>query len=105
MLGKATEGTGSSIVFKASLSSSLINGIISEDDYKWMKAEYTKEILKIEKNMESTALDIRNIVVYRSERVKWLKDMRGLTVRARLDRAIIVRLIKSICVKAKGTLR
>ena len=91
---------GQAIFLKSSLYPSLIKGIINEEDYTEMTDFYADKIIALEKEIEIISLEMRSIVAQKQQRLRWLKDICSNHENL-LDRAIVVRLVDTVCVKGK----
>ena len=89
------------VMLKSSLSSSLVKGIVTTDDYAEMATAYTNEIIKLESNINTLITEIQSIVAHKNAQLDWLKTICKTMQVSDFDRAGIVRIVKSILVKSK----
>jgi hypothetical protein len=98
---KEQKNLNQALLFKSNLSSALMSGIINEEDYSYMKANYTNKIASLENTIELTAREIRDVISHRNEQLEWLDSICKFDDRNTFDRALIVRIVQSIHVRAK----
>lgn len=87
--------------FKSKLSSALMNGLISGNDYDHMKKEYSKEIIELEEKIDAKIRKVRSIMLYSDEYVYWLNEICQYADIHDFDRALAARVIKSIQIESE----
>ena len=90
--------------FTSKLRTTLLNGIISEEDYAWMKADYAAKIFSLKNEIDLLVRETQTIIMRREERVQWLFNISEFAEATTFDRAMIVRLVKNICVRSKNNI-
>ena len=76
--------------------------LINQDNYDWMKVDYSERILNIENRIEVISQEIKEVVIRKGEWIKWLDDMSKLVDMNIFDRTTIVRLVSKIYIIRKG---
>jgi len=90
--------------FKSSLYENMINGIISKDDYKSFKAKYLADEQRLRDAIGSLTVQLEDVLMGKSERLRWLEHFKHFSSLAELDRRTIANLIHSIHVMSKTDL-
>lgn len=101
LLEALNDKMGKVAFLKSSLSSSLVKGIVTTDDYAEMATDYTNEIIKLESNINTLITEIQSIVAHKNAQLEWLKAICKTLEVSGFDRAGIVWIVKSILVKSK----
>lgn len=101
---KLQENLDETLFFRNRLEAARTNGIISVEDYNWMKVDYAKKIVSLESELDMLAHEAQKNIVRRDEWVQWLCNMTELAEITAFDRAMIVRLVKGICVSSKDSI-
>jgi DNA invertase Pin-like site-specific DNA recombinase len=91
--------------FKSSLYESLMNGLISKDDYKTLKAKYAEDESKLIAALESLRQELDDILAGKGERLRWTENFKRFEKLTELDRRTVVNLIQSIRVLSKTELQ
>jgi hypothetical protein len=90
--------------FKASLCESLMDGLISKDDFKTLKAKYAEDESKLNTALESLRQELDDVLAGKGERLRWTESFKRFEKLTELDRRIVVNLIQSIRVLSKTEL-
>ena len=88
--------------FKAGLNKSMINGDLSKDESKSLKAKYTEDEKALEAANEKLQKEIDDILSCRNERMEWIKRFKAFEDIEELTREAIVCLIHSIYIHSKN---
>jgi hypothetical protein len=87
--------------FKAPLYENLINGVISKDDHKMLKARYAADEERLRAAAETLKAQLDDVMSGKSERLRWAENFKCFEGLAELDRRIVANLIHSIRVVSK----
>ena len=79
-----------------SLYENLADGIIDRDDYKDLKAKYTRRRQEAENQADGIREEMRQELAGSSENREWMKQFRKYQNVTELDRAVVVTLIERI---------
>jgi len=90
--------------FTSKLRTALLNGIISEEDYSWMKVDYSTKIFSLENEIDMLVHETQAIIMHRDGWVQWLFNISEFAETTTFDRAMLVRLVKNICVRSKDSI-
>jgi len=89
------------IGFKTSLTENMIEGLISKNDYKQFKSQYTDDEKRLVHAISILKQQHEDIVTGKSERLRWVEHFRKFENISELDRRTVVSLIKSIRIIGK----
>jgi hypothetical protein len=90
--------------FKSSLYENMVNGILTKEDFKSLKAKYSTDEERLKNANKKLKNSLNEAISGNSERLKWMdyfKKFEGLT---ELDRRIVTNLIGSIKIVTKTEL-
>ena len=90
--------------YKTALYESLVNGKITNEEYKIYKKQYSSDEERLQGAVVTLEQEIENIKDNRSERLKWINHFKRFSNLTELDRSVIIQLIKSIRVIGKTSL-
>jgi ribosomal protein S17E len=91
--------------FKSSLYENMINGIITKEDYKSLKAKYVREETLLTEAISLLESQLEDVIAGKSERLKWTEQFRRFDGLTELDRRTVASLIQSIRVTGKEKLQ
>ena len=87
--------------FKAGLYENMINGILSKDEYKSLKAKYSQDSDILIGTIEKLKTEIDNALSCKHERMVWMERFKEFENLGTLDRKTVAMLIKCIYVRGK----
>lgn len=91
-------------VFKSTLYENMINGIISKDDFKTLKAKYNADETRLHSANGSLQQEADNTLAGKGERLRWMEHFKRFDGLAELNRRTVVSLIQSIRIISKTEL-
>jgi len=86
------------ISLRLSLLPSLTSGVISVEDYHWMKNSYSDIISTLEKEIENLLLNVGIVRNHYYDRLLWMEDKQIRVSASSLDRKLTVQLINQISI-------
>lgn len=90
--------------YKARLYESLVNGIVTREDYNAFRAKYTRQAEEIQNSIQTLEEKLEDVMNNRSERNRWITHFTQFSSMETLDRKAVVRLIQSIRILGKKEL-
>jgi len=87
--------------FKSMLNSTLIDGIISEGDYIYMRNKYSDEISVLVNKVEVLACEINTTIIYSQEQFQRLHSVCEYYSRASLNRVLLANIVNKIYVNQR----
>jgi len=87
--------------FKTPLYENMINGIISNDDYKNFKNKYANDEQRLRESIKSLKAQLEDVVEGKSERLRWMEHFKQFGNLEELDRRTVTSLIQSVHVYSK----
>jgi len=90
--------------FKSTLYESMVNGVISKDDYRTLKAKYLADENRLRGAIEALRQDTENVLAGKAERLRWTEHFKRFDGLAEIDRRAVVSLIQSIRIVSKTEL-
>jgi DNA invertase Pin-like site-specific DNA recombinase len=88
--------------YKSSLYESLMDGRISKDDYRELKAKYNKEESELLDAIAALREKIEGVLAGSADRLRWMEHFRRFDGLAELDRRIVISLIWNIRISRSG---
>jgi DNA invertase Pin-like site-specific DNA recombinase len=82
--------------FKSTLYENMINGLISQDDYKMLKIKYINDESDLQGAISALKQKIDDVLVGRGERLRWMEHFKQFNGLTEIDRRTVISLIKSI---------
>ena len=83
---------------RAKLLHSLTEGIISKEDYHWMKNSYSDSLSGLEKEIENLLLDVEIIRNHYYDRMLWMENTYICAPASSIDRELTAQLINRISI-------
>jgi DNA invertase Pin-like site-specific DNA recombinase len=90
--------------YKSALYESMINGLLSKDDYKTLKAKYVSDETRLRDAIVKQRQELDDILSGKNERLKWTEHFKRFENLTALDRRTVINLIASIRVVSKTEL-
>ena len=90
--------------FKRKLYESLVNGLISKEEFLQYKQDYNARSEKIKASIESLNEKMNDVLENRSDRNRWINHFLQFSSMQEIDRSTVVRLIHCICITGKKEL-
>jgi DNA invertase Pin-like site-specific DNA recombinase len=90
--------------FKSTLYENMINGIISKDDYKTLKAKYAADEIRLHGAIAKLSQEIENVLAGKGERLRWTEHFKRFDGLTEIDRRTVISLIHSIRIVSKTEL-
>lgn len=90
--------------FKRGLYEKFINGLISKQEYRDWKAEYTVQIEQLQDAICTLRQSVENTVHNTDDRQRWMQHFKQFSTMKELDRRAVVALIQSVRVLSKQEL-
>lgn len=90
--------------FKRKLYESLVNGLISKEEFLQYKQDYNAKADKIKASIESLNEKMNDVLENRSDRNRWINHFLEFSSMQEIDRSAVVRLIHCICITGKKEL-
>ena len=90
--------------FKRKLYESLVNGLISKEEFLQYKQDYNAKAEKIKASIESLNEKMNDVLENRSDRNRWINHFLQFSSMQEIDRSAVVRLIHCICITGKKEL-
>jgi hypothetical protein len=90
--------------FKTPLYENMINGVISKEDYKMLKAKYAADEERLCGAIETLKAQLDDVASGKSERLKWAENFKRFEGLNELNRRIVANLIHSIRIVSKTQL-
>ena len=90
--------------FKGMLNSTLISGIIGEDDCVYMNHIYSERLSILDREMDVISVIIHSCYDNMDERIKWLQSCFLASTEEMINRALITKIAKEICINKKTTI-
>lgn len=84
--------------FKRKLYESLVNGLISKEEFLQYKQDYNARSEKIKASIESLNEKMNDVLENRSDRNRWINHFLQFSSMQEIDRSAVVRLIHCICI-------
>ena len=82
--------------FKASLYENLINGVLSKEDYKALKAKYAEDERRLNAALDTLCSELEDIIEGKGERLRWAENFKRFENLTVLDRRTVINLVHSI---------
>ena len=92
------------IQLKSTLYENMVNGIISKEDYKTLKANYTADETRLHSAIEMLQQKHEDILAGKGERLRGMEHFKRFDGLVELDRRMVISLIQSIRIKSKTEL-
>lgn len=90
--------------FKARLYESMIQGMITKEEFVSYKSKYTRQAEQLREANRDLQGKIRDVMENRSERNRWIRHFTRFSTMEELDRRAVVQLIQTITVYGKDEL-
>lgn len=90
--------------FKRKLYESLVNGMITKEEFLQYKQEYNAKTEKIKTAIQELNDKMNDVLENRSDRNRWINHFLQFSSMQEIDRNAVVRLIHSICITGKKEL-
>ena len=87
--------------FKSSLYKNMMEGLITKEDFRDLKAQYTADEILLNNANDALYDELEEAREGRNERLKWMEHFKQFENLIELDRRVVVNLIQSIEVKSK----
>jgi len=87
--------------FKSALYENMIGGLITKEEYKKFKADYSADETQLHSVIEMLRQKHEEVLVGKDERLRWMERFKRFDSLAELDRRMVVSLIQSIRVVSK----
>ena len=93
------------VEFKTRLYESLVNGVLTKEEYTSYKAKYTKQAEDIRESIRVLKEKLEEVRENKSERNRWISHFTQFASLETLDRKAVIHMIKSIHVLSKNELK
>jgi DNA invertase Pin-like site-specific DNA recombinase len=90
--------------FKASLYENMINGLLSKEDYRTLKAKYAEDEALLSAALGTLRGELDDVLAGNGERLRWTENFKRFEGLTELDRRTVANLIHSIRVHGKTEL-
>jgi DNA invertase Pin-like site-specific DNA recombinase len=90
--------------YKTALYENLVNGKVTNEEYKIFKAQYEQDGERLQAAIITLEKEIVSIKENRNECLNWITHFKQFSNLAKLDRSVIIQLVKSIRVVGKTNL-
>lgn len=90
--------------FKARLYESLVEGMLTKEEYASYKAKYTKQAEDIRESVRVLKEKLTEVLENRSERNRWISQFTQFSTLETLDRRALIHMVQSIRVRGKKEL-
>jgi DNA invertase Pin-like site-specific DNA recombinase len=90
--------------YKSTLYENMINGLLSKEDYRKLKAKYAADEERLNSALETLRQGLDDVIAGKGERLRWTDNFRRFENLTELDRRTVANLIHSIRVKSKTEL-
>lgn len=91
--------------YKSSLYESLVNGTITNEEYKIYKGQYAEDIRRFQNAISALEQEIEDAKNNKSEQLKWIEYFKRFTDLCELNRKAVIQLIQSIRVVNKTVIQ
>ena len=88
--------------FKASLYENMVNGLLSKDEYRNLKADYADDELLLREAISTLNRELAEAREGKGERLKWIEHFKHFENLTELDHRVVINLIQSIRVITKS---
>lgn len=90
--------------FKARLYENFVSGVLSKDDYRDLKQQYTNDGKRIENAVDDAEKELDECKNNTSKRLQWIESFKQFENISELSRKVVVSIIKSIHIFDKQTI-
>jgi len=87
--------------FKSTLYENMVGGLITKEDYKNFKANYSADEARLRDAIEALRQKHEDVLAGKGERLRWMEHFKRFDGLAELDRRMVISLIKSIRILSK----
>jgi len=90
--------------FKSTLYENMINGILSKDEFKNLKAKYNADETRLRNAITNIKSQLEDALAGTGERLRWMEHFKKFEGLTEIDRRTVINLIQSIRVESKTEL-